>query len=190
MTDLKKYVVMVCGPMDWTQAMFDQYYPSMLERDIMEKNEFIVGGAEGVDRFAQEYLAKQPGIKVTVYDRRMEDNVRFRGVQHVHGFKDFKERDDAMRHAANYVIGKIDQYGGACTSTGQTLLAQELGSMELAEKVKKCLDLNSAKYDSNSRKLSRDPTWRHLYAHRTGYAALLFGSLVLAAAIGFAAGRA
>jgi len=181
-------LVMVCGPMDWTQEMFDEHYPPLLEVFINDNCEFIMGGAEGVDRMAQVYLSQIPGAKVTVYDRRKENGVVCRGVLHVAGFESYEKRDKFMLDKADRVVGRLDQYGGACTSTGYSLLTMALGTTDLAKKAQDCIKTHTVPYNSDSRKLSRDTNWRHFYANRGRYVGAAIGLLALTFAIGVTTG--
>ena len=55
---------------------------------------FIMGGAEGVDRFAQEYIFETyPSVYICVYDKGNQCNIYYENVDHINGFNSYTDRE-------------------------------------------------------------------------------------------------
>jgi len=94
----------VCGHIDLSREEFDQYYVPDIK--LLAENRpdfefvFYIGGAEGTDRWAQEYLVEH-GYGVVVCDKGEQNNVlpqyaEHPKVKHVNGFESYTERDQYM----------------------------------------------------------------------------------------------
>ena len=122
-------VVMISGTTDqWTGEEWKKYYADPIDALVAAGVcDFVVGGADGVDKRAQLYLAiKHPKVQVTVYDKGQQHNVFDERFKHVNGFASYPERDAAMTAASTEDLLVLSQYGGAASGTFANLLRRFL----------------------------------------------------------------
>lgn len=90
------YNFLICGHLDITLEQFNKYYIPDIEavRNKYPDITWYMGGAEGCDTFAQDYLASKDA-KIFVYDKGEQNNLRHDG-QYKNGFATYIERDAYM----------------------------------------------------------------------------------------------
>jgi hypothetical protein len=110
------YNILVCGHVDITPEQFEKYYIPDIQALLkvftndVEGTEgskdvtFYVGGAEGTDRLAQEYLTKNE-YGVMVCDKENQNNVIDpTKCYHTDGFKSYIDRDKHMVEKCKAVV--------------------------------------------------------------------------------------
>jgi len=102
-------VFFISGHRDITQAEFDEYYKTAIDKVIMlyDNCEFVVGDYHGVDIMAQQYLKIKDieNKRITVY--HMFDKPRNLATSEFNikgGYKSDEERDAAMTNASDFDI--------------------------------------------------------------------------------------
>lgn len=139
---------MISGSMSADKAFFAQHYRKRLTQHFLEGASFVVGGAEGVDTLAQQFLLEVgcSPERVTVVDRREEDN-RLVGSKWLHksGFSSFTERDEWMTENSDVDVAVVNQYGGGGSGTFANVVRRELGK-DAARTVQRLFRENSEPY--------------------------------------------
>ena len=129
---MQERVVFVSGHLDVTADEFAAHYPPVLASMINEGvRSFILGGGCGVDAMAQDWLARHPKsgqLHITVYDKKLENNVRFSGVHHCNGFTSYPARDEIMTERSTEDLAFIRDRGGMGSGTFQNVLRRALGT--------------------------------------------------------------
>lgn len=93
--------VLICGHIDITEEQFNKYYIPDIEELLKTYPKYIptfyIGGANGTDSFAQDYIHKL-GHKMVICDKGDQDNVKYPGekTEHINGFKTYETRDKSM----------------------------------------------------------------------------------------------
>ncbi len=137
-------VVMISGPTKITKTLFDTHYAPLIKVRVDEGASFVIGGAEGVDYFAQELLFELGAKYVTVFDKGTQDNCRHKDVfSHQNGFATYPERDRHMTSISNTDIAFVSMSGGG-SGTMQNIFRRKYGAdmaRELTELIRACTKL-------------------------------------------------
>ena len=167
----KNNTVFVSGHLYASKSEFKKYYQPKIDEHIKKGFGFIVGGGEGVDQSALDYLlSKQGKFKITVciaeseekdfmkkYDKHSND---FHLISHFKSIKDptdktiigkYKIRDIFMTNSSFTDIVCLQQYGGSSGSAATNLYRRKFGN-RMADLFVKIIKGNSMDY---SRSLAR-----------------------------------
>lgn len=134
--------VMVSGHTDLTQEEFDTFYKNKIDEYVDKGYAFVVGGADGSDKFTQLHLASKDNVEVTVYDKGTQNNVHCPRFKHINGFTSYPERDAAMTAASSIDICILRQTGCAGSGTAANLYRRQFGN-EMAKTIIKIIRDNS-----------------------------------------------
>ena len=106
--------MLICGPQWIPIEYYDYHYRPRIQQHIDEGCTFIVGGANGVDMFAQQQLAsaKLDATRVTVYNKGTKDGRVVFGFGLENGFTTYPQRDVAMAKKASDIVCVLPQLGG------------------------------------------------------------------------------
>jgi hypothetical protein len=110
--------VFVSGAQWVPRGYFDRYYRPALQRYLDAGCAFIVGGAPGVDAFAQEMLrdalpdAAEAGRRVRVYNKATQDGRASPHFGLVNGFESYPARDAQALRDADEFFCVLPQFGG------------------------------------------------------------------------------
>lgn len=132
-----QYNFLVCGHLDLTLEQFEKYYVPEIE-SVKSDSSFkdceitwYIGGAEGTDTFAQDYLHSK-GDKIVVCDKGEQNHLKHEG-EHVNGFASYAERDAYM----------VDKCSGICVCLFDNV--RSLGSGSFANVVSKSIGAEVSK---------------------------------------------
>ena len=124
--------------MTTTEEEFNQYYNPHIDRLVKQGYGFVVGGANGVDKMGQDYIATTyHGTYLHVYDKGDQNNVHHENVRHTNGFESYPKRDAAMTDVSICDVSYIHT-DGAGSGTCANLLRREFGD-ETARRIIKVI---------------------------------------------------
>lgn len=101
--------VFILGHADISEEQFNKVYVPDINKFLKEYtvNEpvFYIGGEDGTDAYAQEYIHKL-GHKMVICDEGEQDNVKYPGenTTHINGYKTYIERDEYMLDKCRVMI--------------------------------------------------------------------------------------
>jgi hypothetical protein len=117
-------ILYICGHLDLTQEEFNEYYLPVINACVYTAWNFIVGDADGVDKFAQEFLDSKLLMqkkRVTVYHMSDKPRNNIGDFQVLGGFSSDEERDSAMLKRADKILAWIKP-GREKSGTAKNLL--------------------------------------------------------------------
>ena len=155
--------IMISGPLDLTQEVFDKVYVPKIEEYMNMfscKVNFLVGGATGADQCAREYFAMQvlngrlktnqvtvhekKGNKNHIVEKYKDENGNPIEFLHNDSYRGYLERDEALVKLCDRIIAYMYQYGSVGSGTNANLISfyiQKL-SMTVIEAVGKIRSLH------------------------------------------------
>ena len=96
--------VLICGHIDLSIDSFNKYYEPAIKSLLLSHHTFFVGGAKGVDTFAQNYLSTTNN-NVIVCDKGDQNNNLYPfKYQHKNGFQSYIDRDGYMTDNIGHII--------------------------------------------------------------------------------------
>lgn len=114
---------------------FEIHYAPVIQEAFAAGRSFGLGAGEGVDKLAQELLARLCGLddtayaRVTVYDKGAKDGRVDKRFRLSNGYESYPKRDVAMAIACGAKpIAVLAQYGSAATGSQLPLLVRHLMS--------------------------------------------------------------
>ena len=125
-------IAMISGHVDLSKEDFDKFYLPKLKELI--KNDvicFVLGGALGADKLAQEFLSSRNdnmNLIVMVYDKQDQNNVCYPNIKHVNGFASYTVRDEVMTSESTLDVCFVRRKGGIGSGTFQNVVRRKLGS--------------------------------------------------------------
>lgn len=148
--------LMVFGQQWVPRSYFEEYYASAIERAFADPTmTFVVGAAEGIDRFTQELLVKLCAVdvddtayrRVTVYNKSDKDGRLSPRFWLVNGFVTYPDRDVAMFRASTTRWCVLAQFGGATSGCAFICLLDHFaGDVDKARDVAGVLRMASEPY--------------------------------------------
>lgn len=119
--------IFISGHTDLSFDLFEKNYIPEIKKYFNQKNSFIIGGALGVDKFTQEYLALFDE-KVTICDKGNQNNKFVEKFDHKNGFNSFTERDAFMTKNSDTDIAFLrdDKYAPG-SGTASNLIRRKCG---------------------------------------------------------------
>jgi hypothetical protein len=135
---MEKRTVHIFGSTSFTKELFDRYYVGQIIVWMEQGAKFVIGGAAGVDTFAQQFLSEQgyDSTLVTVYDKQNQDNRVDKKFNHVNGFESYTARDAAMTCVSTDDICVMHQYGGGGSGSFANLIRRRYGDKVSKEIIK------------------------------------------------------
>lgn len=101
----KMVKVLICGHIDLSEEDFCKYYMPCITKYSVQYDDFYVGGARGVDTYAQKFLKKENAWTVTICDKGDQNNNLYpEEFRHINGFSSYIERDGFMTDIVSDII--------------------------------------------------------------------------------------
>lgn len=124
--------VMISGHTDITREQFDATYVPRLKELADQGAAFILGGAPGTDRMAQQWLISNGhGLRMTVYDRKGRDGRLSPSGNHVALDKNDQLRDERLTRDSVVDVAFIKSSSSAVGSgTFANMLRRHVGAAD------------------------------------------------------------
>ena len=140
-------VVLITGQQWVSFSFFAIHYEGPIRHAWSKGAHFVVGAADGIDRWAQALLSElafpesqahgslDEAARVTVFDKGDKDGRVNTAFKLSNGYDSYQKRGEAMAKTATRTICVLAAYGAASSGALQDLLTAELKDAELAAKV-------------------------------------------------------
>lgn len=99
-------IAFISGHLDTTFEEFKEHYIPAIDSAIINEHHFVIGGADGVDAMAQQYIGMicDPSYVTVYFKGALPRNKIFRGFQEMGGFPSHNQTDKAMTVNSDYDI--------------------------------------------------------------------------------------
>lgn len=172
----KKKTIFISGHMDTSDKEFNKYYKPKIDEYCNGKYDFIMGGAEGLDNMAIDYLLKKhdsmkkkfmitvcfPQDELEEFSNKYKDDLhKLNMVSHFKNIKKgdkklvrkFQIRDIFMTNNSILDVTFLRQYGGAASASAENVYRRMYG-IKKADKLVQQLRKISMEYIPEKQKLT------------------------------------
>lgn len=140
--------ILICGHIDLTIKNFDDHYVPIIDSVLSKCDTFYVGGAKGVDTFAQDYLFKK-NCNIIVCDKGDQNNNLYPSkYQHKNGFSSYIDRDAYMTDNVTDIIVFLKKHYMSLGSGSFSNVVRLVTNRSIADKFMK--HARESKYDEEN----------------------------------------
>ena len=121
-------VVFITGAQWVPKSFFENFYKPKLVEYVLEGAVFILGAADGIDTYTQEFFVSEHvrPSRVTIYNKGEKDGRLCTEFGLKNGFQSYPERDQALSEDSDTLFAVLPQMGGGQSGVMQSVLQHYL----------------------------------------------------------------